>query len=357
MRIIAHLDMDAFFAAVEERDKPWLSGKPIVVGSDPMDGYGRGVVSTANYKAREYGIHSAVPISTAWRLSEKAKNESKPAVVFIEPNFSRYQKASEEIMDIIKKYAPIVEEASIDEAYFDLSFAGSFEKAQKICEKIKEEIKSREQLTASIGIGPNKMIAKIASDFKKPNGLTIISEKEIQAFLEPLSIRKIPGIGPKTEEALNKKGIKIIKDLKKISSENLKSMLGKWGEEMYKKARGIDESPLELEHEIKSIGEQETFLKDAHEPGFVINKMSDLGGDVFKRFKQSGFKNFRTIMITIRFADFETISRSLTLKEPESGLKDIQYAALRLLMPFFDKRENPKQKFIRLIGLRIEKLK
>src|SRR3989344_2531243 len=156
MRIIAHLDMDAFFAAVEERERPRLRGKPIVVGADPKNGQGRGVVSTANYAAREYGIRSAMPISQAWRLSESARRNGKPAAVFLEPDFHKYAKASNEIVAIARTYASLVEQASIDEMYLDLSFLKNYEQAEKIAKKIKEEIMKKEGLTCSIGISPNK---------------------------------------------------------------------------------------------------------------------------------------------------------------------------------------------------------
>jgi nucleotidyltransferase/DNA polymerase involved in DNA repair len=202
MKIIAHLDMDAFFAAIEERDHPELAGVPLVVGAAPAAGKGRGVVSTANYAARKYGIHSAMPISQAWRRSEAAKSRGEPGVVFLTPNFPRYQEASRHIMELVRQYASLVEESSIDEAYLDLSFCTSFSQAAEICRRLKADIKAQVQLTASMGIGPNKLIAKIASDFQKPDGLTVVTEAAAEAFLEPLPVRQIPGIGPKTEQRL-----------------------------------------------------------------------------------------------------------------------------------------------------------
>jgi len=391
-RIIAHLDMDAFFAAVEERDRPKYKGLPIVVGSDPIEGKGRGVVSTANYKAREYGIRSATPISFAWQMSQVARKKGLPPAIFLFPNFSKYEKVSLKILEIVRKFSPFVEPASIDEMYFDLSpsvlfrinllepesrsrrperfgrahrrglvermsFSGSFKKAQEICKKIKSEIKKYENLTCSIGIGPNKLIAKIASDVKKPDGLTIVEKGKEEAFLENFPIRKIPGIGPKTEEILLRRQIKLVKDLKKFSKDDLKKMLGKWGVDLYFKIRGIDDSPIVEKYEIKSIGEQETFLKDTLDSRFITSRMVELSKNVFERFKKSEFKNFKTITITVRFEGFETKNRSRTLTKSSPDLKTIQFEALRLLAPFFDKRENQKRKLIRLIGVRIEKLK
>lgn len=348
--------MDAFFAAIEERDNPRLSGRPIVIGADPKDGRGRGVVSTANYKAREYGIHSAMPISHAWRLSRRAKAQGKPEAVFLGVDFRKYSQESSRIMKIVRKYIPLVEEASIDEAYLDLTFAKSYSKARKICEDIKREVKRKEKLTASVGIGPNKLIAKIASDVQKPDGLTIITEERAEKFLEPLSIRKIPGIGPKTEEYFNKMGVYKVADLKKFSRTELQETLGKWGQEIYEKVRGKDFSLVSEEYEVKSIGEQETFEKDSLDFKFIYAHLEELIKSVIKRFQASGYKNFRTVVVTVRFFDFETMTRSYTLPKPSNSLKSLKVEALKLLLPFLDRRENPKNKLIRLIGVRIEKL-
>jgi len=355
-RIIAHLDMDAFFAAVEERDNPRIQGKPIVVGSDPMYGQGRGVVSTANYKAREYGIRSALPISKAWQLSQMAKAEGKPEAVFLDVNFRKYEKASAEIMQIVGKYSPLIEQASIDEAYFDLSHLKNFTKAKKICQEIKNEIKNKQKLTASVGLGPNKLIAKIASDMQKPNGLTLVLPEETEGFLEPLSVRKIPGIGPQTEKIFWKMGIKTVKELKTVSFNIMTNLLGKWGMDLYYKIRGRDESPLIHEREVKSVGEQETFEKDSLDFKIIFSHLNKLCEDVFGRFRENGFKKFKTIVITVRFSDFETKTKSHTLIKSAKDIKALKNEVLKLILPFLDRRQNPKQKLIRLIGVRVEKL-
>lgn len=355
--------MDAFFASIEERDNPRFKGRPIVVGSDPEGGNGRGVVSTANYAARKYGIHSALPISTAWWLSEEAKKKGLPAAVFTGGHMGKYGAVSEEIMAIIREFAPLVEEASIDEAYIDLSFAGSFKKAEGLCKKIKKAVKEREKLTCSIGLGPNKLIAKIASDMQKPDGLTIIgaddekiSARLVEEFLAPLSIRKIPGIGPKAEITLNKLGVKTISDLKKIPLFKMRELMGKWGEDIYLKARGESDSPVSNEYEAKSIGEQETFHEDSRDSNFIIERLKIVSEDVIKRLKRSDFTAYRAIGITVRFSDFETKTRARTLVEPASDAATLNFEALKLFLPFLDKRENPRQKAIRLIGVKIEKL-
>ncbi|MEK7162475.1 MAG: DNA polymerase IV [Patescibacteria group bacterium] len=339
MRIIGHLDMDAFFAAVEERDREWLRGKPVIVGADPKGGKGRGVVSTANYKAREYGVHSAMPISKAWRLC--------PNCIFLGGNFKKYSEVSEKIMAILRKFSPVVEVASVDEAYFEIN--GDWKEAEKIAKKIKNEILEKEQLSCSVGIGPNKLIAKIASDFKKPDGLTIVAEEEAEKFLEPLPIRKIPGVGPKTEKKLEKMGIKTVKDAKKFSREELPHL--------YDPIRGQDDSPLVTEWEAKSIGEEETFEEDTKEAPLLVGCFESLLRQMFGRFKKSGFRGFRTISIKVRFGDFETKTRAHTLKAPASNLAVLRKEAMKLFLPFLDRRENPKEKLFRLLGVRVEKLK
>jgi DNA polymerase IV (DinB-like DNA polymerase) len=356
MRIIGHLDMDAFFAAIEERDHPELQGRPIVVGADPAGGKGRGVVATANYAAREYGIHSAMPISRAWKLSEAARRRGRPPVVFLRGSHRKYSEASHRLMALLHRFAPMVEEASIDEAYFDLSAAGSFEQAAAICREIKAEIKAREHLTASIGLGPNKLVAKIASDFHKPDGLTVVTPEEAEAFLAPLPVRRIPGIGPKTENFLALKGVKLVQDLKKFSVAELQEMFGKWGEALYERVRARSDSPLVLAWEPKSVGEQETFEQDTLELDFIFRRLWVMCREVGQRLHREGFKTYRTVVVTARFADFDTRSHSYTLPHPTDSLRTLRFEAMKLLMPFLDRRENPKHKLVRLIGVRVEKL-
>jgi DNA polymerase IV (DinB-like DNA polymerase) len=314
------------------------------------------VVSTANYRAREYGIHSAMPISRAWRLSEIARRRGKPPAVFLGVNWHRYAEVSDRIMELLRRHVPLVEEASIDEAYLDLTFTGSFEDAKQLCETIKKEIRQSEQLTASIGIGPNKLIAKIASSAQKPDGLTIVVEAKAAAFLESLPIRVIPGIGPKTEALLQGMGVRIVRDLRRLTRQELQSLLGKWGLDLYEKARGRDESPVVEEYEIKSIGEQETFLEDTADSTVVSTRLRALCQGVFDRFQESGFSGFRTVIITVRFADFETKTRSHTLREAVAAKEVLETEAFHLLQPFLDARGNPKKKKFRLVGVRLEKL-
>lgn len=363
-RIIGHLDMDAFFAAVEEREHEWLRGKPIVVGADPKDGRGRGVVSTANYKAREYGIHSALPISQAWEFSEAAKKKGLEPAVFLFTDFAEYERTSARIMEILKTFSTTIEQASIDEAYFNIEAPNSkrqitnkiWKEAEAIAKKIKAEIKKRERLTCSIGIGPNKLIAKIASDFQKPDGLTIVTEDEKEFFLEPMPVRKIPGIGPKTEAVFKRMNVTTVRDLKKFTETELSELMGKWGRELYRKVRGKDDSPIETFYESKSIGVAETFPEDTRDPNALMGKLNEMSARIITRMQDEGFSGFKTIVITVRFQGFETITRAHTLFSYQHSLEILRFEALKLFMPFLDRRENPRNKKIRLVGVRIEKL-
>lgn len=349
--------MDAFFASVEERDHPWMKGMPIVVGADPEDGHGRGVVSTANYAARAYGIRSAMPIRTAWRLAEDAKRRGLPKTIFTTPSMRRYGEASKRIMAILRAASDAVEVASIDEAYLDLSSSGTYTKAAARAKKIQSTIARDEHLTASVGIGPNKLIAKIASDQKKPQGLTVVMPELVHVFLSPLPVRVIPGIGPKAEEVLIKIGARTAGDLAALSRETLEEYFGRRGIDLYRKARGEDDHPIDEErHEPKSIGEQETFHDDTGDPQEIVDMIEHLAQGVFRRMKREGCAAFKTVVVTVRFGDFETVSRSHTLKEPADSAEVLTREALRLTLPFLDARGNPRRKKIRLLGVRIEHL-
>lgn len=356
MRIIAHIDMDAFYAAVEERYQPQLRGRPIVVGADPKGGRGRGVVTTANYAARRYGIRSAMPISQAWRRAEAARRKGEPEAVFVRGDRAFYREVSERIMAVVANGVDAFEEASIDEAYVDVSSLGDFERAEAHARALKREISEREGLTCSVGIGPNKLVAKIASDFQKPDGLTVVGPERVQDFLDPLPIRAIPGIGPKTEELLHGREIRTIAELRAVEPARLLEWFGKWGEDLHRKARGISESPVSNEWEPKSVGEQETFERDTLDAAFILERAQALAVEVFHRLLAEGFRAFRTVTVTVRFADFVTTSRSRTSGVPRTRPEALTADALRLLLPFLDSRENPQRKRIRLIGVRVEKL-
>ncbi len=356
MRIIAHVDMDAFYASVEERYHPELRGRPIVVGADPKGGAGRGVVTAASYAARKYGIRSALPISRAWRLAEAARKKGQPETVFVRGDRALYLEVSGRIMAIIAQGVDAFEEASIDEAYVDLSSLGDLEQARDHARRLKREILEREGLTCSVGIGPNKLVAKIASDFRKPDGLTVVPPDEVQGFLDGLPIRVIPGIGPKTGTFLHERNIKTVAELRGIEAAQLREWFGKGGEDLHRKARGLSDDPVTNEWERKSVGEQETFETNSLDHAFILGRAQELASTVFRRFVAERFEAFRTVTVTVRFSGFTTVSRSRTGKTPFTGEEQLQAEVRQLLEPFFDARENPKGKKIRLIGVRVEKL-
>ena len=362
MRIIVHVDMDAFYAAVEERCNPALRGLPIAVGADPKEGSGRGVITTANYLARKYGIHSAMPIARAWRLAEAARRRGEPATVFIRPNFTLYREISARIMQIFERSADVFEEASIDEAYLDVSSRENFPAAIEHMTKLKAEIREKEGLGCSFGIGPNKLIAKIASGYEKPDGLTVVGPDTVQQFLDPLTIRVIPGIGPKGEAFLQQRNIRTIKDLRGVPEARLIEWFGKWGHRLFEKARGIDDSLVSNEWTRKSLGEQETFDQDIRNPSIVTERLHRMAERIIGKLREKEFSGFRTVTVTVRFFDFQTSNRSrsikngITLNNNDQALDLLKQEALSLLQPFFDARENPRGKAIRLIGLRLEKL-
>ncbi len=353
MRLIAHVDMDAFFAAIEERDNPRLRGLPIVVGADPQQGEGRGVVATSNYAARAYGIQSAMPISRAWHASEAARQRGKPPVTFLSVDMRKYRAVSNRVLALLRRLVSVVEQASIDEAYLDLSHLESFERAEELCRAIKQAIREQEQLTASIGLGPNKLIAKIASGRQKPDGLTVVRKDQVEAFLDPLPIRTIPGIGPKTEVELGRLGMRVVGDLKRCSLGQLHDRFGKRGDDFYDKIHGVDDSPVSEEWEAKSVGEQETFDRDTLDSQVLADRLSEMCADVAGRLVTEGFATFRTVILIVRFEDFDTKTRSHRLNSPASDPRRLQREALKLLLPFLDKRENPRGKLIRLLGVRV----
>ena len=356
MRIVAHLDMDAFYAAVEEQRNPALRGRPIVVGADPKGGAGRGVVTTASYAARRYGIRSALPISRAWRLAEAARRRGEPETVFVRGDHALYREVSGRIMAIAARGADAFEDASIDEAYLDLSSLGDFARAEAHTRTLKADILGGEGLSCSAGIGPNKLVAKIASDFQKPDGLTVVPPEAVEAFLDPLPIRRIPGIGPKSEAILHARGIWTIAELRAVDPARLTEWFGKWGEEMAERARGVSDDPVSNEWERKSVGEQETFERDTLELSAVLARARALAGGVFARVRAEGFASFRTVTVTVRFSNFVTRSRSRTVETSLTTLAELEALAEQLLLPFFDERENPRGRKIRLIGVRAEKL-
>jgi DNA polymerase IV (DinB-like DNA polymerase) len=340
-RIIMHIDMDYFFAQVEEVRRPELKDKPVIVGADPKGGKGRGVVSTCNYVARKYGVRSGMPISKAWHLC--------PGAVFLPVNYELYSEVSARIMKIIKSYGDKFESWGIDEAFIDASSAGSYAAAVEIAKEIKKKIYEQEGLTCSIGIGPNKLIAKIASSFHKPNGLTVVENPE--QFLEPLSVRELLWVGPKTEAALNAIGVKTIGELRKVPLKKLIETFGaSHGSYLWQAARGIDESPVEEREERKSISREFTFEHDTNDKKIIEEKLKELAKDVWSTVIQGGFQ-FKAVEIKVRFEDFETHTRSKALLTFTDEYNIIYTTGLSLLREFL------KGKKIRLIGIGVGKLR
>ena len=339
-KVIFHLDMDHFYTAVETRERPQYAGKPVVVGADPKGGAGRGVVSTSNYEARKAGVRSGMPIIRAWKLC--------PEAVYLPPNFPLYIRVSNEIMEIARKYADKFEQWGIDEAFLDVSSrAKNYQDAEALAKKIKQEICQKEQLTCSIGVGPNKLAAKIASDFRKPDGLTIVKEGEVEKFLEPLPVRKLLWVGRKTEERLKAMGVTTIGDLARYDPTVLTETFGVAGTQMYIMAHGLDRSEVQEREEVKSISHETTFDQDTDDAIAVQTALDMLSEDVIKETRSQKLF-FKTVTIKVRYQNFETHTRSKTLPFMTDRPQDLKKSARELLKPYL--RRDRK---IRLIGVRV----
>ena len=343
-RIILHVDMDAFYASAERRRNPELTGLPIIVGADPKGGKGRGVVAGCSYEARKFGVHSAQPISRAHRLC--------PHAVYLRPNFALYEEVSARIMDILRGFSEKLEPMGLDEAFLDLSDkVEDFEQAAKLAKKIKDEIKTREGLTCSIGVAPNKAIAKIASDYRKPDGLTVVTPDETSSFLRPLPVSRISGVGKKTAEILDKVGVKTIGDLARFPAGRIGELFGKWGVRLWEIANGIDESPVVTSYDIKSVSNETTFEEDVADRSIVIETLDKLARDVHSRATQDGFL-WRTVGIKLRFEDFSTFTRAKSRSEYTSSLEVVRNSVRSLFSEF---EKDPRK--IRLVGVRLSNLR
>ena len=337
-RIILHVDMDAFFAAVEQREHPELKGKPVIVGADPKGGKGRGVVSTCSYEARKFGVHSAMPISQAYRLC--------PHGVYLPPNGSLYHQVSQNIFRILNQFTDLVEQVSIDEAFLDVT--GSvllFGDAVSIARKIKQEILKKERLTASIGVAPNKFLAKIASDLQKPDGLVVVEPNKIEQFLWPLSISRLWGVGQRTQLLLRKMGIHTIGDLARFPVEVLKQKLGSVGEHFYQLAHGIDQRPVITHDQVKSVSNEHTFSTDTNDIEMIRSQLIYLCEKVGYRLRQKELKG-KTIHLKLRYDDFTTLTRNQTIHPPTDQTKVIVDVILKL----FQKNYQTGRK-VRLVGV------
>jgi DNA polymerase IV (DinB-like DNA polymerase) len=344
MRVILHVDLDAFFPAVEVREHPELKDKSVIVGADPKEGKGRGVVSSASYEARKSGVKSAMPISRAWKLC--------PDGVYLRPHFDLYIEASNRIMQILRNHADKFEQAGIDEAYLDISSrVNSFDEAADFAKKLMEEVLDKEKLTCSVGVAPNKMLAKIGSDFEKPYGLTVIKEEDAEEFLAPLKVRKIPGVGPKTEEWLRDLNIGTISDLAAIDPEKLIRLFGSWGTKLHEYAHGVDRREVIEGYETKSIGREVTFEKDVDDEDKILETLDDLAEEIHTELINSGFR-FKTITVKVRYENFDTYTRAKSLPFLTNDVYILRNSAKRLINALL--RSNKK---VRLIGLRVSTLK
>ncbi len=343
MGIIFHLDMDHFYTAVEERERPEIKGSPVIVGADPKEGKGRGVVSTSNYEARKSGVRSGMPISMAWRLC--------PRAVYLPPNFPLYIRVSGEIMALARMYAARFEQWGIDEAFLDVSEkVVDWAEAEVMARRIKQEIKEKEGLTASIGVGPNKLVAKVASDFHKPDGLTVVKEEDVAKFLEPLPVRKLLWVGRKTEAKLKELGVNTIGDLARYDPSALTSMFGVMGLQMHLMAKGIDRSEVEERVGVKSVSHETTFEEDTTDSTAIFQALDALCEEVLKETVDQHLL-FKTVTVKIRYQGFETHTRSKTLPFLTNRLRDLQKTANELL--FTNLHKNRK---VRLIGVRVSSL-
>ena len=318
--MILHVDMDAFYASVEERERPELVGKPLIVGGTPQ---GRGVVAAANYAVRKFGVHSAMPTSTALRLC--------PQAIVLPPRLGFYAAISEQIREIMLRYSPLVEPLSLDEAFIDVT--GSellFGPAPGIGRQIKREIHKRVRLVASVGVAPNKFLAKIASDIAKPDGFVVVDSQNVQEFLDPLPVGRLWGVGRVTGESLQRLGIRTIGQVRQSSVDILMEHFGAVGEHLWQLAHGIDERRVVADREAKSISHETTFAEDIDDCDVLRAWLVELAEQVACRLRRHNLRG-RTVQLKIRFADFRTITRSKTVAQPTNITDEIGRTAVELL--------------------------
>jgi DNA polymerase IV (DinB-like DNA polymerase) len=341
-RVIFHVDLDAFYASVEQREDPALRGVPLVIGADPKGGKGRGVVVACTYEARKRGLHSGQPISRAYRLC--------PDGVYVRPNLELYAQVSADVMNRLRKYADKLEQVSIDEAFLDVTKRCQTLPPVELARQIKAELKEREDLTCSIGIAPNKSAAKIASDYQKPDGLTYVNPERVKEFLAPLPVSRISGIGTKTEASLSQLGIRTIGDLAKYSPRALYKQFGKTAVWLWAIANGEERVEVQENYEMKSIGGEHTFDEDTDDWETVDRQLLDLVQYVHKRLIEVNME-FRTVGLKIRFTGFETYTRDRTLRFPSNDKRSIATTIQELTQEF---RSHPKK--VRLVGVRLSGL-
>ena len=345
-RVIFHLDMDAFYASVEQRDAPELRGRPVIVGSPPTQ---RGVVCAASYEARTFGVRSAMPSVTAGRLCPKG--------IFVRPRMEAYKQESREIMRLVAETGAVVEQMSIDEAYLDCSALcqsddadAALRLALPLAQALKERIRTARQLTATIGIAPNKLLAKIASDHRKPDGLTLITHRDKISFLRPLPVRALYGVGQKTGEILTRGGLDTIGSIQDHPGD-LRALVGSFGPVLKRFALGEDDRPLELGDEIKSISNEETFLHDTDDRKILRRCLREQAEDIAARMKRRRL-NAHTVQVKLRYGDFTTLTRQISV---EDGL--VEAAEIYRLACFLLGREKLVSRPLRLLGVGVSNLR
>jgi nucleotidyltransferase/DNA polymerase involved in DNA repair len=337
MRAILHIDMDAFYASIEQLDHSEYQGKPVIVGADPKGGTGRGVVAACSYEARKFGVRSALPISRAWKLC--------PQGIYVRPRMRRYVEVSAQIMEIFRNYTDLVEPLSIDEAFLDITGSVAlFGPPAEIARSIKQEIRERTGLTASAGLAPNKFLAKIASDVRKPDGFMVLQEKDIQTFLQELPISRLWGVGPKTEHRLHELGFRTIGQLAAASRESLVASLGSLGEHLYQLSRGRDNRPVVPHGEPKSISSETTFEVDTGDRELLLRTILELADHVAERLRKEGYRT-RKVTLKLRYSSFSTHTKQHALDKFIQTGEDIAAVARTLFGQF------PMKQKIRLIGV------
>ena len=340
-RRILHCDMDCFYAAVHMREDPSLVGKPVVVGGDPT---GRGVVSAASYEARKYGIHSAMPAARAVRLC--------PHAVFISPDFTLYTEASRQIFSIYRDFTESVQTLGLDEAYVDVTdIYESYGSATDVAKAIRARVREETQLTVSVGVGPNRLIAKIASDFDKPDGLTVVPPHQVEDFLAPLPVRRIPGVGPSTEKRLHALGLRTIKELREYDVDALSRHLGSRGSMLHEFGWGRDRRAVHTgSWERKSLSSEHTFREDLTDLEEIRERVTSLAERVALSIAKRELWAF-TVTIKVRYDDFTTITRSQTLPSPTQRPQTVRDTALELLS-----RTQAGRRPVRLLGVGLHNL-
>jgi DNA polymerase-4 len=336
-RSILHVDMDAFYASVEQLDHPEYKGRPVIVGADPKGGTGRGVVAACSYEARKFGVRSALPISRAWKLC--------PEGVYVRPRMKRYVEMSREVMKVFRHYTDLVEPLSIDEAFLDITGSvAMLGTPEKIARSIKTDIKEATGLTASVGLAPNKFLAKIASDLNKPDAFVVVSENEIETFLSGLPISRLWGVGPKTEQRLHAIGFRTIHDVRQAAREFLVECLGSLGEHLHQLSRGIDNRPVVPHWEPKSVSSETTFDEDTADRELLLRTILELADHVAERLR-ADHSRARKVTLKLRYSSFSTHTKQQSLDKLIHTGNEIAAVARTLFEQF------PMRQKIRLIGV------